>query len=142
MNPSGAGRGNYGWAAQRLSRATALAAVHWQNPRVWALYGEDGGGAWVKRVKSKTELQMLLLLPVMWMLDLLLDNLLRLLNSFSTITLTTYMDDSLVDDLLRLLDSFVTLPILESFGMFRFCASSMVESLPGVSRPIAWIPRS
>ena len=35
-NPSGAGRGNYGWAAQRLSRATALAAVHWQNPRVRA----------------------------------------------------------------------------------------------------------
>lgn len=27
------GAGNYGWAAQRLSRATALAAVHWQNPR-------------------------------------------------------------------------------------------------------------
>eukprot|EP00435_Cladocopium_sp_Y103_P042425 s1518_g11.t1 len=31
----GAGAGNYGWAAQRLSRATALAAVHWQNPRAY-----------------------------------------------------------------------------------------------------------
>eukprot|EP00434_Breviolum_minutum_P022146 symbB.v1.2.019551.t1/scaffold1601.1/size109688/4 len=29
------GAGNYGWAAQRLSRATALAAVHWQNPRAY-----------------------------------------------------------------------------------------------------------
>lgn len=39
----GAGRGNYGWAAQRLSRATALAAVHWQNPRAYRaqLHGRD-----------------------------------------------------------------------------------------------------
>ncbi|CAK9077352.1 unnamed protein product [Durusdinium trenchii] len=33
--------GQYGWAAQRLSRAAALAAVHWQNPRAYRaeLYG-------------------------------------------------------------------------------------------------------
>ncbi|CAJ1373247.1 unnamed protein product [Effrenium voratum] len=35
MRSSFVGSGNYGWAVQRLSRAAALAAVHWKNPKAY-----------------------------------------------------------------------------------------------------------